>query len=86
VQLLWEQARRVAVLTIWHLDTDPLGEPTSKGGEFIYQNRQIEDLVSPLPIADPRASLPFKRQLGDESITSLGKSVDDLPPLPCGLP
>jgi hypothetical protein len=33
------------------------------------------------------ASLPpFKRQLADESITSLGKSVDDLPPLPCGLP
>jgi hypothetical protein len=86
VQPMWEQARRVAVLTIWHVDADPLGEPTSRGGEFVYQTRQFEDLVSTLPIADPRASLPFKRQLADESITFLGKSVDDLPPLPCGLP
>ena len=86
MQPLCEQARRVTVLTIWHLDTDPLGKPTSKRGEFVYQTRQFEDLVSLLPIADPRASLPFRRQLADESITSLGKSVDDLPPLPCGLP
>jgi hypothetical protein len=52
VQPLCEQARRAAALTIWSLDTDLLEELTSKGGEFVYQTRQFEDLVSPLPIAE----------------------------------
>jgi hypothetical protein len=67
-------------------DTDDAARTTSHAGNAVYQARQFEDLVRPLPTADPRVSLPLKRQLADASVTSLGKPVDDLPPLPCGLP
>jgi hypothetical protein len=83
---LCEQARRAAALTIWSLDTDLLGEPTSKGGESFMRLGNTRIRSAHCRSQSPRASLPFKQQLADESITSLGKSVDDLPPLPCGLP
>jgi len=42
----------------------------------LYAFNRVRRLVGPSP---------FGPQPADASITSLGKSVDDLPPLPCGL-
>jgi hypothetical protein len=64
-------------------DTYHAARTTSQGGKAVCQARQFGRAAA---TADPRVSLPLKRRPADPSITSLGKSVDDLPPLPCGLP